>query len=87
MRCPKCGDAFYLGKHFSNGIYNNDPAGFDRLEVLYDWMWQHLEKCYEQTEFGLSDIVLFEVVAEGHPKLKFDEEHHWNRHKPGDFKA
>lgn len=84
MRCPICGDAFYLGKHMCAGIYNND-SGCDRLDLLYDWMWEHLNRCREATDFGNALITLFEVVAEGHPLLDFSPDKHWNRHKKGDF--
>ena len=85
MMCPICKDAFYLGKHLCYGIYNNDPKNFDRLSLLYSWMWKHLTECRQVTEFGDAKITVFDVVAEGHPDLLLVDGLHWNRHKAEDF--
>lgn len=81
IMCPICKDAVFVGKHFNNGLYApDDPA--QRLAIMYDWMWKHLVECHGQVEWPANDAtVVYQIVHEGHPSLKFDQDNHWNRHK------
>jgi len=70
LLCPICNDVLYIGKTMGAGIYTNRNPAADQLEIIYDWMWKHLEECHKKVSWGSGDELLFHVVHEGHSKWK-----------------
>lgn len=69
LLCPICNDVIFLGKTMGDGIYTV-RENEKQLELIYDWMFKHLEECYKKISWGSSDELLFHVVHEGHSMWK-----------------